>query len=120
MGGRNFYHIKAVPKLEEFSEVPMAFIGFSNIHPVRLRQLREKSSEREQIRAFIHSDKEVLLFLIDENKDRLTELIFEIQELLQAIPTLHITAPSIAKFDITIPDKVLDKVFSDLPDKRRK
>ena len=117
---RNFYEIKAVPKLQNFLEIPMAFIGFSNIHPVRLRQLKEKSLEKEQIRALIQNDKEAFLFLVDENKDRLTELIFEIMEMLQSRPTMHIITPSITKLDVTIPDKVLDKVYSDLPDKRRK
>ena len=117
---RDFYDIKAVPKLKEFSEVPMAFIGFLDIHPVRLRQLKEKSLERKQFRGFIHNDKEVLLFLMDEDRDKLTKLIFDIMELLQARPILHIIAPSIAKLDTTVPDKVLDKVYADLPDKRRK
>ena len=117
---RKFYDVKAVPKLEEFPEAPMAFIGFLNVHPVRLKQLKEKSIEREQFRGFIHSDKEVFLFLTDEDKDKLTEMIFEVMELLQARPTLHITTPTIAKLDITIPDKVLDKVYAGLPDKRRK
>ena len=117
---RDFYDIKAVPKLKEFSDVPMAFIGFSDVHPVKLRNLKEKYLSREQFRAFIHSEKELLLFLMDENRDKLTELIFEIMELLQARPSLHIITPSISKMDLTIPDKVLDGVFSGLPDKRRK
>ena len=117
---RDFYEIKAVPKLEEFPEVPVAFIGFSDVHPVKLRNLKDKYVSREQFRAFIHSDKELLLFLMDESRNRLTELIFEIMGLLQSRPTLHIVTPSILKFDITIPDNVLDKVYAGLPDKRRK
>ena len=117
---RDFYDIQAVPKLKEFPEMPMAFIGFSDVHPVRLRKLKEKSLSREQFRAFIHSDKELLLFLMDGNKDRLTELIFEIMKKLQARPTLHIITPSIAKLDPTVPDPVLEEVYSGLPDKRRK
>ena len=120
IGERDFYDIQAVPKLKEFPEVPMAFIGFSDIHPVKLRNLKEKYMSREQFRAFIHSDKELLLFLMDENKDRLTELIFEIMKVLQARPTMHIITPSIAKMEITIPDKMLEEVYSGLPDKRRK
>lgn len=117
---RKFYEIKAIPKLEQFTEIPMAFIGFSNLHPVKLKQLKEKSEGKEQIRALIYSEKEALLFLVDKNKDRLTELIFEIMELLQSRPTLHIITPSIVKLDITIPGNVLDTVYANLPDKRRK
>lgn len=120
IGSRDFYEIKAVPKLEKFPEVPMALIGFSNVHPVKLRQLKEKYAKREQARAVIHSDKEILLFLMDESRDRLTELVFEIMEQLQARPTLHIISPSIAKLDISVPDRALDKAYSGLPDKRRK
>lgn len=118
--GRNFYSIKAIPKLEEFPEVPTAFIGFSDIHPVRLKQLQENYSKKEQVRVMILGNKEVFLFLMDENRDKLTELIFEIMKLLQARPILHIITPSIAKFDTAIPDKILGKVYSGLPDKRRK
>lgn len=117
---RKFYEIKAVPKLEQFIEIPMAFIGFSNLHPVKLKQLKEKSEGKEQIRALVHSEREALLFLMDESKDTLTELIFEIMELLQSRPTLHIITPSIARLNITIPGKVLEKVYGNLPDKRRK
>lgn len=118
--GRDFYSIKAIPKLEEFPEVPAAFIGFSDIHPVRLKQLQENYSKKEQVRVMILDNKEVFLFLMDENRNKLTELIFEIMKLLQVRPTLHIITPSIAKLDMTIPDKILDKVYSGLPDKRRK
>lgn len=117
---RKFYSIKAIPKLEMFSEVPMAVIGFSGVHPIKLKQLKEKCSAMEQIRVMILNEKEVLFFLVDETRDKLTRLIFEIMELLQARPTLHIIAPAIAKLDTTIPDRILDRVYSNLPDKRRK
>ena len=117
---RKFYDVKAVPKLEEFSEVPMAFIGFPDVHPVRLKQLKEKYLATEQVLCMVSNGKEVLLILTDGDKNRLTELIFEIMGLLQSRPTLHIVTPSILKFDITIPDNVLDKVYAGLPDKRRK
>ena len=117
---REFYDIKAVPKLEMFSEIPMAFIGFPEVHPVRLKHLKEKYLPKEQILGLVSNDKEVLLIMADGDKNRLTELIFEIMGLLQARPTLHIVTPLIEKFGITIPDDVLDKVYGDLPDKRRK
>ena len=120
MEERNFYDIRAAPKLGMFSEVPMAFIGFGDVHPVRLKQLKEKYLKREQILGLVSNDKEVLLIMADADRNRLTELIFEIQALLGSIPTIHIFTPSIEKFDIAIPDKVLDKVYSGLPDKRRK
>ena len=120
ISARGFYEIKAVPKLEMFSEIPMAFIGFPEVHPVRLKHLKEKYLPKEQILGLVSNDKEVLLIMADGDKNRLTELIFEIMGLLQARPTLHIVTPLIEKFGITIPDNVLDKVYGNLPDKRRK
>ena len=117
---RKFYRIQAVPDMGAFSEIPMAFLGFSDVHPVRLEQLIDKYRDTEQVRSLVHGKKELFLFLMDANRTRLTELIFEMMGLLQSRPTMHIITPSIAKLDITIPDRVLDTVYADLPDKRRK
>ena len=116
---RNFFHTGVIPKLSEFSEVPMAFIAFSDIHPVKLRQLKSKCQRKDQVRGFIHNDREAILFLMDARRHRIAELIFEIMEDVKARPTVHIMAPTISKLDLKIPDKVLDKVYSELPDKRR-
>ena len=35
-------------------------------------------------------------------------------------PSLYIVFPTIAKFDTAIPDKVLEAVYSNLPDRRVK
>ena len=60
------------------------------------------------------------MILMDSSKDRLAELIFEIMEKAQARPILHILSPSIAKLDLTIPDKILDKLYPDLQDRSKK
>ena len=120
LADRKFYQIQAVPQLPLFPEIPMAFLGFLDVHPVRLRKLIDNYKDKAQVRSLVHSEKELFLFLMDENRDKLTEFIFDIMELLQARPTLHIITPSIVKMDTTIPDKVLDQVYEELPDKRRK
>ena len=117
---RKFYEIKAVPKLELFPEIPMAFIGFSDVHPTKLEKLRDEILKGEEFRIIAHSENDILLFLVDENSDRLHQQIHDITKKLESIPSLRITTPSIAKMDITIPGKVLDKIYADLPDKRRK
>jgi len=37
-----------------------------------------------------------------------------------ARPSVHIISPTVAKFDTTIPDTVLDAVYGNLPDKQKK
>ena len=117
---RGFYEVKAIPRLEHFSEIPMAFLGFSNVHPEKMKHLREKGLGGEQVRLLVHSGRDVLLFLVEKDKDRLTEHILEIMDTLQAHPAIRILTPSIARLDMTIPGKVLDRVYGGLPDKRRR
>ncbi len=117
---RKFFNIKAVPKLEMFPELPLAVLGFTDIHPVKWKQLKEKSLENESIRILLHSEREFLIILMAESSAGLTKLIFEIMEMLKARPTLHILSPEISKLDVTIPEKVLNAVYKGLPDKRRK
>ena len=109
-----------MPKLNLFPEIHMAFIGFSNLHPVRLRKVVENYKDKEQVRGLIQNEKELLLLLMDENESQLTELIFEIMGILQAQPSLRIITTSIVKLEMNIPDKVLNQVYKDLPDRRRK
>ena len=120
MQGREFYHIGILPDFMKFSVVPSAFLGFSNVDPERLRQLRMKSADNDHIMGFVHNENELLLILVHRTSDLLTELIFEIMEMLQARPSIHIMGPVIEKLTAKIPDDVLDAVYGGLPDKRRK
>jgi DNA-binding Lrp family transcriptional regulator len=117
---RKFYDIKALPRLDQFPELPIAFLSFTNLHPIKLRTLKNIYSKKEEVRVLIINAKDILIILMHSSKDRLTELIFEIMEKAQARPTLHILSPIIAKLDLTIPDKILDAIYPGLPDKKRK
>jgi hypothetical protein len=57
---------------------------------------------------------------MDQNSNKLTELIFKIMELLQARPVLHVITPIISQCNLAIPDDILEAVYGKLPDKRRK
>lgn len=119
---RKFYDIKAIPRLDRFPELPIAVLSFTDLHPIKLRTLKNTYNKKEEVRALIINSKDILIILMHTNKDRLTELIFEIMGKAQARPTLHILSPTIAKLDLTIPDKILDAISPDLQDrtKRRK
>lgn len=115
---RKFFEIKAVPRLEKFSEIPMAIIGFSNVHPVKIKQLAERCAKKPEIVQCFHSEKEVMLLVMDTTMSALTKKLFEIMEQLGEKPNIYITSPMIAKFETSIPEKVLEGVYADLPDRR--
>ena len=117
---RNFFKVVAVPKLEQFPEIPIAIIGFSNVHPVKIKELKEKYAKKPEVMLFFHGEKEVVLFLMDSNAGALTEKLFGIMDMVQEKPSIYITSPVIEKYCATIPDKVLEAVYSDLPDRRFK
>ena len=85
-----------------------------------MRKLRLSSVSNDYILGFVHNEKELLLILVHKTSDSLTELIFEIMEMLQARPSIHIMGPVIEKLSMQIPNDVLDAVYGGLPDKRRK
>lgn len=117
---RDFFKILAVPILKRFMEIPMAVIGFSNVHPAKIEELKDEYKEKQEILQFIHSKKDVVLFVMDESEDALTKTLFKIMEELDEKPCLYITSPDIAKFSVTIPEKILEAIYSELPDRRFK
>ena len=117
---RNFFESKTTPKLDQFPELPLALISFSNLHPIKLRILKKTYLNKDEVRAFITNGKEVFIILMHTNKDRLSELAFEIMEKAQANFGLHILSPTISKLDLTIPDKILDEIYPDLMDRRKR
>lgn len=118
--GRDFFKVMAVPDLEKFSEIPMAIIGFSNVHPVKIKELREKYAKKSEVTQFFHGEKEAVIFLMDSSAGALTEKLFGIMDIAQEKPSIYITSPVVAKYCATIPDKVLEGVYGDLPDRRFK
>jgi DNA-binding Lrp family transcriptional regulator len=115
---RDFFDIKAVPRLERFREIPLAIMGFSHVHPARIQELRRDYVNAVEVVQFFHGVKDVLLFVMASSVDALTGHLFDIMERLDEKPCLYITCPTIAKSGVTIPDKVLDAVYAHLPDRR--
>lgn len=117
---RRFFEIKAVPQLERFSEVPMAVIGFTSVHPVKLGQLKEKLAQVAEVVQLFHTDRDVVLFVMGSSMESLTRRLHDIMKYVDEEPCIYMTSPIIAKYNVTIPDKVLESVYRNLPDKRIK
>jgi len=115
---RGFFDIKAVPRLERFQEIPLAVIGFTNVHPEKVRELSQNYAAKSEVVHLFHDKKDILLVMVDSSMDALTSNLFSIMQRLGEKPCIYITSPSIAKSSATIPNKVLDMVYGDLPDRR--
>lgn len=115
---RDFFEIKAVPKLERFSEIPSAIIGFSNVHPVKIRELEEKCAGMPEVVQFFHSENDVEMFIMDSSAEALAKKLYAIADMMQEKPSIYMTSPVVAKYNPSIPDKILDAVYKGLPDRR--
>ena len=117
---RDFFRIKAVPMFDRFPEIPMAVICFSDVHPLKIQKLKEKHEDKPEIVQFVHSERDVVMFVMDSSAESLTKRLFDIMEHAGEKPCIYITSPKIVKCGCTIPDKVLDAIYADLPDRRIK
>ncbi|MFC1713557.1 winged helix-turn-helix transcriptional regulator [Candidatus Poribacteria bacterium] len=115
---RDFFEIKAVPRFEQFQEIPMAVMGFADVHPLKVQELRNQYASRPEVVQFLHSDKDVVLYIMDARASTLTEKLVSIMELVAEKPCLYITSPKIVKYNAAIPDHVLDGVYDHLPDRK--
>jgi len=115
---RDFFRIRAVPCLEKFPDIPKAVMGFSNVHPLKVQGLREKYANMAEVEQFFYAEKDVILFIVDSSMERLTKRLYEIMEFVQEKPCIYMVSPSIAKCECGIPDKVLEAVYADLPDRK--
>jgi hypothetical protein len=57
------------------------------------------------------------MVVMASDPDSLTQKLFEIMELVKDKPSIYISSPSVHKCDIAIPDKVLESIYSGLPDR---
>ncbi len=118
---RDFYDIKAVPRLDKFQhKIPMAVIGFSDAHPIAIEQLEKNYKEKPEVLFLIRGEKEVILFMMDSSKERLAKKLYDIMRRMSQKPSIYITSPRMAKFVVTVPEKILDKVHAHLPERRAK
>ena len=116
---RDFYDMKAAPRLEKFQQkIPMAVIGFSDAHPIAIEQLERKYMEKPEVLSMIRGEKEIILFMMDSSKERLAGILHDIMIRMNQKPSIYITSPQIVKMEAAIPEKILDEVYDDLPDRR--
>ena len=117
---RDFFRIQAIPMLERFGEIPMAIIGFSNVHPLKIKELLQQYAKKATVVQFFHSEKDVVMLVMEKSMETLKKRLFEIMEQVEEKPSLYMTTPIVAKSSPTIPDQVLEAVYADLPDRRIK
>ena len=116
---RDFYDIKAAPRLERFQDkIPMAIIGFSDAHPIAIDQLEQKYRNKSEALSMIRGEKEIVLFMMDSSRGRLARKLHDIMIKMNQKPSIYITSPQIVKMEAAIPEKILDAAYSDLPDRR--
>ena len=96
----------------------MAVIGFSDAHPIAIDQLVKNYMGKDEVLSLIKGEKEVIRFLMDSSKERLAKKLYDIMSRMNQRPSIYITSPQIVKSDVTIPEKILDRIFADLPDRR--
>ena len=114
---RDFFQIKAVPRLEKFREIPMAVIGFSHVHPLRMHCMKDKYAGLPEVIQFFHSERDMLLCVMDAETHKLSEKLYRIMEELGEKPCLYMRSPNIVKNDLVIPDRILNAIYSHLPDR---
>jgi DNA-binding Lrp family transcriptional regulator len=116
---RDFYDVRAVPRLERFQhDVPMAVIGFSDAHPIAIDQLERNYRDKPEVLFMIRGEKEIVLFMMDLSREKLAKKLYSIMGMMSQKPSIYITSPQIAKMGVSIPDKIIDKVYNNLPDRR--
>lgn len=117
---RDFYSIKAVPDLAKFQDrLPMAVIGFSDAHPIAIDQLERHYAGKPAVLFMIRGEKEIILFMIDSSKEGLVKSLHDIMIRMNQKPSIYITSSQIIKMESTIPEKILDSTYSELPDRRK-
>jgi hypothetical protein len=105
---KRLFKLNAIPQLAHFSELPLALLSFTDLHPIRLKKLKQIYIQQEEVRILLTTHERVFMMLMHESEDQLDELISAIAEKAQAKPALCMISPTIAKLDLTIQDNVLD------------
>lgn len=108
---RAFYGIQAVADLKLFPELPLAIIGFHDLHSMKLQNLKKFLLPRDEVRAFLTGNDSVVMVLIGTSRDALAELVFEIMGKAQARPSIHMLSPGIDKLNFSIPDSILQSLY---------
>ena len=97
----------------------MAFVSFSEMNLFKIRQLKEAYSDKEEVRGFISSGREVIIILMERSNEELADLVFQVMKKAQAMPTVNIMTPNVVKLDLRIPDSILDSIYKDLQTNRK-
>jgi DNA-binding Lrp family transcriptional regulator len=86
---RDFFKVKAVPRLERFQEIPLGIIGFVNVHPPKIHELKDKYGNAPEVLQFFHDDKDFVLFAMESSVSALTRMFFDIMEYVEQKPCIY-------------------------------
>ena len=111
---KGIYRAQAIPRLERFEELPLACLAINNAYPHVVQNIKESFIQKEEVRAFFTNDQHIWLLLMHTSKFALSEIIKEISDHVgndAKIEVIPILSPRIEKFDMTIPDTILDTFY---------
>lgn len=117
---RGFFDIHAVPRLNHFREIPMGLIAFTDLSSAAASALVSEYTSDPFVRLVIEGNGQVVLLVMAESVERLTRILFEMMNRVEAKPCLYILPMVISKSDLRIPDQVLLKIYEGLPDRRKR
>lgn len=116
---RDFFEIRAVPKLEKFSEIPMAVIGFSELAKGKVDELEQNQKDAEGIVFFLNNKSECLILSVDYEGNELSKRLINLVKVAGKSPSFCLVSPNVKKFNLRIPENVLNRVYSGLPERRK-
>lgn len=108
---RGLFDYQAVPRLSQFSEVPMMVLGFGGIAASKLGPLVSTYGCYEPVRMLMHDKQSVFFFLMHQSPAQLNELSMALIHQVGQAPHLSMLSPSIVKMDLTIPVSVLQAIY---------
>ncbi len=109
---RDFFDILAMPKLQHFQdEIPMAVIGFNDVDPRAIQKVKEEYGNSDMTLMLLCGDRELVLFWVEQDTERLTKAMFRLMELVDSKPSTYMISPQITKCDFRLPKKVLEDAY---------
>ena len=115
---RGLFDFRAMPRLSQFTEVPMLLLGFDNLKTSTLEAFAASASDIESIRMLVIGKKAAFVFVMGQSPTQLNDLSISMTQRLGQPPRLSVLSPRIAKLDLTIPAPVLKSIYAHLPDRR--
>jgi len=116
---RDFFELRAVPKLERFSNHPMAILGFSELDNGKIDELEKHLNEKDHTIAFLHSGNHCFIISMAHGGNELSKQLLEIIQTAGKSPSMCLLSPTVSKFNLKIPESSLKRINDGLPERRK-